>query len=146
MTCKCGHSGNDHLFSDGTEVCKIQGCWCMCFNEAIGDNSVIPRYQKYLEQYEKTEDKVRYILEYIPETRNLKNKDFVFFYWHMVHKLSIVNNETIKKLTDPESIRRCRQLLVQHNPEKYGETNPEIITEKVLKERGTYQYVMEKYL
>lgn len=146
MVCKCGHSGNDHVFSEGTEVCNIQGCWCMCFNEAIGDNSVIPRHQKYLEQYEKTEDKVRYILENIPETRNLKNKDFVFFYWHMVHKLNIVNNEVIKHLTDPESIRRCRQLLVQHDRDRYGETNQNTSNEKHLKENATYQFVMEKYL
>lgn len=146
MTCKCGHSGNDHIFSLGDEVCTMQGCSCLCFKEAIGDNSVIPRHQKYLEQYEKTEDKVRYILENIPETRNLKNKDFVFFYWHMVHKLSIVNNQTIKQLTDPESIRRCRQLLVQHNADKYGPTSEDHMTEKHQKENATYQFVMEKYL
>ena len=118
----------------------------MKYDEAIGDNSILPKHQKYFEQYEQTEDKVRYILENIPETRNMKNKDFVFFYWHMVHRLNIVNNEVIKHLTDPESIRRCRQLLVQHNKEKYGETSLEMTHEKYQKENATYQYVMEKYL
>jgi len=118
----------------------------MCFKEAIGDNSVIPKHQKYLEQYEKTEEKVKYILVNIPETRNLKNKDFVFFFWHMVHRLNIVNNETIKKLTDPESIRRCRQALVQENKAKYGPTDSTFEEEKTMKEAATYQYVMEKYL
>ena len=146
MTCKCGHSGNDHVFSEGTEVCKIQGCWCMCFNEAIGENSVIPRHQKYLEQYEKTEDKVKYILENLPETRRLKNKDFVFFFLYVVDHLDTINNKIIERLTDPETIRRCRQLLVQHEPDKYGPTKEEFVYEKHLKENATYQYVMEKYL
>ena len=142
MTCKCSHENHDWE----TGVCVSPGCWCMKYDEAIGDNSILPKHQKYLEQYEQTEDKVRYILENIPETRNMKNKDFVFFYWHMVHRLNIVNNEVIKQLTDPESIRRCRQLLVQHNKEKYGETNLEMTHEKYQKENATYQYVMEKYL
>lgn len=138
----CGH---EHDWNTG--MCKFPGnCFCTEYRELRNNESVIPRHQKYLEQYEKTEDKVRYILENIPETRNLKNKDFVFFYWHMVSKLNIVNNEIIKHLTDPESIRRCRQLLVQHDFDKYGPTNQEILTEKALKESGTYQYVMEKYL
>jgi hypothetical protein len=100
---------------------------------------------KYLEQYEKTEDKVRYILENIPETKDMKNKDFVFFYWHMVHRLNIVNNEVIRQLTDPESIRRCRQLLVQHNKEKYGGKSEQYLTEKNMKESATFQFVMERY-
>ena len=142
MTCKCGHQKHDWE----TQVCIFPGCWCMQYEEAIGNNSVIPMHRKYLEQLEKVEDKVKYILEKIPETRNLKNKDFVFLYWHFVFKLNIVSNETIKQLDDPESIRRSRQLLVQHNFEKYGPTSAEYMTEKNLKENATYQYVMEKYL
>ena len=117
----------------------------MKFEQAIGDNSVIPNHIKYLKQYEKVEDKVKYILINIPETRNLKNKDFVFFYWHLVSKLNIISNEVIKSLDDPESIRRCRQLLVQHDVDKYGPTNQEHLTEKHKKENATFQFVMEKY-
>ena len=91
------------------------------------------------------QDRVRYILENIPESRNMKNKDFVFLYWNLVSKLNIVSNEVIKTLDDPESIRRCRQLLAQHNKEKYGATNQEHLTEKALKESGTYQFVLERY-
>jgi len=141
MPCKCGHYNHDWE----SQVCLFPGCDCLQFDEAIGDNSVIPRHQRYLEQLEKVEDKVRYILENIPETRNMKNKDFVFFYWHMVSRLNVISNEIISKLDDPESIRRCRQLLVQHNKEKYGETSQDFTDEKKLKENGTYQYVMEKY-
>lgn len=141
MTCKCGHQDHDWE----TQVCLSSGCWCMKFEQAIGDNSVIPNHIKYLEQYEKVEDKVKYILTNIPETRNLKNKDFVFFYWHLVSKLNIISNEVIKSLDDPESIRRCRQLLVQHDIEKYGPTNQEHLTEKHKKENASYQFVMEKY-
>ncbi len=146
MTCKCGHSGNDHVFSEGTEVCKVPRCMCMCFNEAIGDNSVIPRHQKYLDQYKTIEQRVKYLLENIPETRDMKNKDFVFLYYHLFHKLNIISNAVIKELVDPESIRRMKQDLVQMYPDKYGPTDENVIYEKHLKENATYQYVMEKYL
>ena len=141
MVCQCGHSQHDWE----TGVCIYPGCWCMEYAELKNEETVIQRSQKYLDQLEQVEDKVKYILENIPESRNLKNKDFVFLYWHLVSKLNIISNDIIKRLDDPESIRRCRQLLVQHNKEKYGATNQEHLTEKVLKESGTYQYVMEKY-
>ena len=118
----------------------------MAYDELKNNESVIPRHQKYLEQYEKVDDKVKYILENIPESKEMKNKDFVFFYWHLVSKLNIINNDIISRLDDPESIRRCRQLLVQHNPEKYGPKNQEHLTEKALKESATYSYVLEKYV
>ena len=141
MVCECGHQQHDWE----TGVCIYPGCLCMELREVKHNESVIPKHQLYLDQLKGVEDKVKYILENIPETRNLKNKDFVFLYWHLVSKLNIVNNEVIKRLDDPESIRRCRQLLVQHNEEKYGPTNQEHLTEKALKENATYQYVLEKY-
>ena len=119
---------------------------CMCFKEAIGDNSVIPQHQKYLDQYKTIEQRVKYLLENIPETRNMKNKDFVFLYYHLFHKLNVISNAVLKELVDPESIRRMKQDLVLLNPEKYGPIDENVIYEKHLKENATYQYVMEKYL
>ena len=141
MTCKCGHSNHDWE----TQVCVYPGCWCMQYQEVKNNESVIPKHQRYLEQYEKVEDKVKYILENIPETKEMLNKDFVFFYWHLVSKLNIISNDVIKTLDDPESIRRCRQLLVQHNPEKYAPKNETFLTEKDKKYNATYQFVLEKY-
>lgn len=141
MTCTCG----DHKHDWETGVCNFPGCWCMQYEELKDNQSVIPRHQKYLEQLEKVEDRVKYILENIPETRNMKNKDFVFLYWHLVSKLNIISNEVIFGLDDPESIRRCRQLLVQHDVNKYGPTDDLYKSEKNLKESATYQFVLEKY-
>lgn len=142
MSCKCGHPNHDWE----TEVCLFPGCWCMKYEELKQNETIIPVYQRYLEQLEKVEDKVKYILENIPETRNMKNKDFVFLYWHLVSKLNIISNEVIKRLDDPESIRRCRQLVVQHDYSKYGPINEEHQKEKNLKESATFSYVLEKYL
>jgi len=143
MVCQCGHQ--DHDWETG--ICKFPGnCFCTEYKELKSNQSVIPQHRRYLEQYSKIEEKVKYILDNIPETRDMKNKDFVFLYWDLVHGLNIINNETIRKLTDPESIRRCRQALVEHEPEKYGPTKEEFVYEKHLKENATYQYVMEKYL
>ena len=142
MTCQCGH---EHDWNTG--MCKYPGnCFCTEYKEVKEPQSVIPIHIKYLEQLEQVEDKVKYILVNIPESRNMKNKDFVFLYWNLVSKLNIVSNEVIKTLDDPESIRRCRQLLVQHDREKYGPKSEQHLTEKHLKENATYQYIMEKYL
>lgn len=142
MPCICGH---EHDWETG--ICKHpSACYCIKYREASEYNPVVPVHQKYLEQLKKVEDKVKYILENIQETRNMKNKDFVFLYWHLVSKLNIISNDVIKRLDDPESIRRCRQLLVQSNPDKYGETDLIFKEEKGQKQNATYQYVLEKYL
>ena len=142
MTCICGH---EHDWETG--ICKHPSpCYCTQYREAVGDNSVIPNHRKYLEQLKKVEERVRYILENIPETRNMKNKDFVFLYYDLVSKLSIITNDVIKRLDDPESIRRCKQLLAEENPDKYGGFNKDYLREKGLKENATYQYVLERYI
>lgn len=142
MVCICGHN---HDWETG--ICTYPGnCLCDNYREAIKEDSVIPRHQKYLEQLKQVEDKVKYILVNIPESKNMKNKDFVFLYWHLVSKLNIISNDIIKTLDDPESIRRARQLAVQHDPVKYGGDDINFINEKSLKESATFSYVLEKYL
>lgn len=142
MTCVCGHQ---HDWATG--VCKHPGnCFCTEYKELKTTETVIPQHQKYLDQYKTIEQRVKYLLENIPETRDMKNKDFVFLYYHLFHKLNIISNAVIKELVDPESIRRMKQDLVQMYPEKYGPTDENVIYEKHLKENATYQYVMEKYL
>ena len=76
----------------------------------------------------------------------MPNKDFVFLYYSLFNKLNIINNQSIKELVDPESIRRMKQELVEKDYNKYGPTDEETIYQKQLKQNATYQYVMEKYL
>lgn len=142
MTCVCGH---EHDWQTG--ICKHPSpCYCEKYVEATEFNPVIPKHQRYLDQYRTIEQRVKYLLENIPETRNMPNKDFVFLYYSMFNKLSIISNESIKSLVDPESIRRMKQDLVEQNKDKYGPTDEKVIYEKHLKEDATYQKVMEKYL
>ena len=64
-------------------------------------------------------DKIKYLLDEIPKFRDLTNKQFVFAYWHYNNnfcpgmKLEI---PVYSKLTDPETIRRCKQKVVENNP------------------------------
>ena len=64
-------------------------------------------------------DKIKYLLTEIPTFRNLSNKQFIFAYWHYNNgfcpgmKLDI---PTYHNLTDPETIRRCKQKVVENNP------------------------------
>ena len=144
MTCKrCGHSGEDHDFQNA--ICLKKGCFCMQFEEAIGECSVFLDYVKYLNQMVEVEDKIRFLLTNIKFLRNFKNKDFVFAYW--VYCDGLVLNKPItlslaKRLTDPETIRRAKQKLVERNREAYGELDPNVTFEKQLKQMGILEYVI----
>ena len=141
LTCKCSHEKHDWE----TGVCLASGCWCMKYEEAVGDNSVFQAHQKYLEQMEKAEDKVRYMLSNIKFLRNKPNKDFVFAYWVFCDGLiwnKLLTQEGARRLTDPETIRRAKQKLVEKNPEAYGPNNEEYIEEKNAKQFGIMEYVI----
>ena len=94
---------------------------------------------------EKAEDKVRYLLSNIKFLRNKPNKDFVFAYWVFCDGLiwnKPMTQEGARRLTDPETIRRAKQKLVEKNPEAYGPNNEEYIEEKNAKQFGIMEYVI----
>ena len=141
MVCKCGHQNHDWE----TGVCMFKGFMCIKFDEAIGDDSVFHNHLKYLDQMEKTEDKVRYLLTNIKFLRNFPNKDFVFAYWVFCDGLKwnrIITKEAVRNLTDPESIRRVKQKLVEKNHDLYGPNNEIYIDEKISKQLGIMEYVI----
>jgi len=142
MVCRCGHS--DHAW-DEPRVCKTPSCRCINYEEAIGDNSVMHNHLKYLDEMEKTEDKVRYLLTNIKFLRNFPNKEFVFAYWAFCDGFKwnrILTKEGVRNLTDPESIRRSKQKLVEKNPDLYGPNNEIYIEEKYDKQTGIIEYVL----
>ena len=142
MTCRCGHS--DHDFETG--VCVYPGCWCMKFEYANGDSSVFFNHTKYLNEMVKTEEKVRYLLTNIKFLRNYSNKNFVFAYWVFCDGLiwnKPLTQEVSKNLTDPETIRRSKQNLVQKNPEAYGEFNEDVTYEKAQKQLGIEEFLLQ---
>jgi hypothetical protein len=70
------------------------------------------------------------ILETHTFTRNFDNKSFYIFYECIIHKT--VKVEDLQ--TDPESVRRCKQLLVEKYPYRYGPTDPVLRLKKMNKQ------------
>ena len=60
------------------------------------------------------------ILEKYDYTRNFDNLSFYKFYECIIHKTVRLDDAK----TDPESVRRCKQLLVEKYPYRYGPTDP----------------------
>ena len=70
------------------------------------------------------------IMERFDFTRNFDNLSFYKFYENFIH--CTVRLDDAK--TDPESVRRCKQLLVERYPDKYGPTDPVLIQKKMAKQ------------
>ena len=136
---KCRHH---HEFTNGALYCSEKMCFCDKFTNA--ESLHLTEHQKVLDQMEKVKDKVAYMLENIPELRNLTNKAFVFAYWHYNNNFCtgmVLDVKTFYYLTDPEIIRRTKQKLVEKNPEKYGPTDELIDKCKAIKHGGILEWV-----
>ena len=67
------------------------------------------------------------ILEKYDYTRNFDNLSFYKFYECIIHKTVRLDDAK----TDPESVRRCKQLLVEKYPYRYGPTDPVLRLKKM---------------
>ena len=70
------------------------------------------------------------ILEKYDYTRNFDNLSFYKFYECIIHKTVRLDDAK----TDPESVRRCKQLLVEKYPYRYGPTDPVLRLKKMDKQ------------
>ena len=86
------------------------------------------------------EGKVAWLLDNICTTRNLKNMDFVFAYWEYYFGLKIPEYMR-RDLTDPESVRRVKQKLVESAPKKYGPFDKNVLDAKFISEEKFRDYV-----
>jgi len=84
---------------------------------------------------------IKYILDNFPFTRNFDNLSFYKFYEPIINKT--VKLEDCK--TDPESVRRCKQLMVQHEPERYGPTDPVLYQKLMENQARTKKMVIQAY-
>jgi len=138
-TCKHAHYLHDN---DQTEVCKVSGCMCMGFVYKINNPKIdtFGSYMEYLQKYDEVKERVKTILEDVPDARNLENKEFVYLYLHYVFGL-VISPRLRRELDDFETIRRTHQKLVEEDSEKYGPTDPEFIKQKGIKEVATQEFV-----
>lgn len=148
----CRH-GEDYHAGDAPRVCKILNCPCDNFQP---DSFLPPNFFKYLNELPKTQQKISYLLEHMPYLRNESNElfviDYLIFTVGMQDRIILNILRTLRsrirylytqriKVTDWESIRRAKQLLVASNPDKYGPLDPKVVSEKELK-----QFAIEEFL
>jgi len=153
MTClnpDCKHTEEEHASTD-PRVCKRINCNCIGYKE----NNLIPiDYQVQLAILLKVKHKIRWILENCKFSRNFNNKYFIFFYWQLCDSLfpgTKITPDVTKNLTDPEVIRRAKQLLVKAeepdswNYKKYGPFTPNVEEAKIFKQYLIEEFVTEIY-
>ena len=120
MTDKCSICHHYHRSDNDTKVCTLLSCSCDItkFQPELETKS-LDYYQSVINSFETIAEKIKYLLQEIPQFRDLNNKQFIFAYWHYNNnfcpgmKLEI---PVYIELTDPETIRRCKQKVVENNP------------------------------
>lgn len=127
MTCVCGH--DKHAFDEPT-VCSTLSCNCEKYIEASEYNPVVQQWDTYVSEMRSVTDKVKWVLTNLKYTRNLNNKQFVDFF-----RSKVSNSE-------PETVRRTKQKLVETNYAKYGPFDAiELEQQKQFKQLGIYEWV-----
>ena len=133
----CYHEAGSHCSETG--VCMVHMCLCQVY---IPQNPQRPadidEYRSYIQSLHGTNAKIQAMLDDIPEFRNLTNKEFVFVYWHY-HDGYVVPPQVRKHLTEPDTIRRAKQKLVEENPKYLPDSNTQ--AHKETKEMATKEYV-----
>ena len=66
------------------------------------------------------------IMERFDFTRNFDKLSFYKFYENFIHCTVRLDDAQ----TDPESVRRCKQLLVEKYPDRYGPNDPVLLQKK----------------
>jgi len=120
MSDKCGACGHFHHPDNDTKVCTLIDCNCDItkFEPEIETKS-LNYYQNVINGFNTIQEKIKYLLTEIPKFRDLGNKQFIFAYWHYNDNFCpgmILDIQTYHNLTDPETIRRCKQKCVEQNP------------------------------
>jgi len=144
LTCTCGHDGSKHAWIEPT-VCKEIHCNCIKFVQVTEYTPLISNIDKYMIEFEKIRDRMRWVLEHWKWFRNYNNKDLVFGWWEYVNhwnKHTALPDEQYKKLDEPESITRARRWLVEHNPELYAPFIPNYEEQKIFKQYAITEWVV----
>lgn len=120
MTDKCQRCTHFHRSDNDTKVCTLLDCSCdiTTFEPEIETKS-LDYYQNVIQTFTTIQDKIKYLLTEIPKFRDLNNKQFVFAYWYYNNRFCpgmALDIPTYSQLTDPETIRRCKQKVVENDP------------------------------
>lgn len=138
---KCNNCTHPHATTE-PQVCTWLNCNCdeNSFQPYIEKKS-FQYYTSVIAKHNAIHKTIKYLLTEIPEFRNYSNKDFIFTFWHYNNgfcpgmKLEI---PMYKELVDPETIRRCKQKVV--------EENPELEADKIQSFKNTKQKAIEEWV
>lgn len=129
ISCNHPHSG---------DFCSDRFCTCPSYIPDGMDK--IAKIQRAIHGMRTTKEAVEVMLKDVPEFRNLSNKDFVFTFYHYYNGY-LIPTRMRRELVDPETVRRCKQLLVAENP--IYAPDEEVSIEKIYKEWGVMEFVTE---
>jgi len=143
MSDKCSACGHFHHPDDDTKVCTLIDCSCDItkFQPEIEGKS-LDYHRNVISQFQTVQEKIKYLLTEIPQFRDLSNKQFLFAFWHYNDgfcpgmELSI---QTYSELIDPETIRRCKQKVVENDPTLAS-------SDKILEKKNTKKIAIEEWL
>lgn len=121
----CNHQPDNHIKSeDGIVICNGDiSCKCEGFIPHVLRNFAL-EVEMQKEKLVKLSERVKYILEKIPPTRNASDKNFAKIYWEIWHGFKIrklvpqkLDTETWKRLPESDRINRAKRKVKQYNPE-----------------------------
>ena len=148
MTCAdCSHPGNKHDWE--TKVCTERNCMCTRYVDANGFDSIYNDMKPYLANLNEVSSKEMVLMQNVKYLRNCNNMEFVLMYMMLVDGME--NKQVLEivkqlwkykgKLTDFETIRRCKQKLVNNFPDLYGPFEAKLIEEKQYKQSALEEWV-----
>lgn len=82
--CNCGHHGTEHAGTD-PRVCRVIGCNCFLFQSENPYALHLSNIDRYVEQFEKWEERFDYLCENMPFLYGLTNTEIIFWYWKYVY-------------------------------------------------------------
>ena len=136
----CLHDGSQHADEGYCRVTSPLVCMCMKYSPA--PSLILRDIFHYVKSIEDADKRIQRILTKVPEARNLNNKAFIFFYWNIITDY-VVPPKVRPLLTDPETIRRAKQKVVESNPDKFGAIDPTLIDQKGIKYAAFQEYLLD---
>ena len=111
--CHCNHEGREHAGNE-PRVCKVISCNCYNFQSQNPYALHLSNIDRFVEQFQKWEERFDYLCENMPFLYGLNNTQIVFWYWKFVYPrydpeeefLTLELRKAIEGDAKPEAITR----------------------------------------
>lgn len=141
----CFHSKESH--HDGVCMGDLS---CQCFEFVSSElNQFAGEIEKAKHELKKIEERCKWILEKIPQTRNAGEKTFVKIYneiWYgfkiRKYNASTMDKETFDRLPNADSINRAKRK-VKHDHQELQTYSPEMLKKQGIYQMGILEWVTD---